>query len=71
MNGNNEKIRSEILRLLKKHPEGLPILEISLRLKIHRHTVAKYVSYLEGARKVVVRKIGVVSLVYTKEAFPK
>lgn len=68
MNGNGEKIRSDILKLLDKHPEGLPIQEISSKLKIHRHTVAKYISYLEGAEKVVVRKIGVVSLIYAKEA---
>jgi DNA-binding transcriptional ArsR family regulator len=66
-----EEVRKKIIDLLKDHPEGLSINDISKKVDVHRHTASKYIFYLEGAGEVIVRKIGVVNLVYKKEAFPE
>lgn len=72
MNGNGDRLKSGIMELLKKHPEGLSMQEISLKLDVHRHTVSKYVAYLEGSGEIVVRKVGSTSLIYrTKDITPK
>ncbi len=67
MNGNGTKLKSGILTLLKKHPEGLSIQEVSSKLNIHRHTATRYISYLEGAGEIVVRKVGATNLIYTRK----
>ena len=54
---NNEHIK-DVLSLLRKHPEGLTIQNISDMLHYHRITVRNALSNLEGAEKVKFRRIG-------------
>lgn len=62
-------IRKRIVALLRKHPEGLPILEISRLVDAHRHTVTKYIYELVGADVIEIRKIGTVKLCLLKPKF--
>jgi response regulator of citrate/malate metabolism len=71
MNSDGKESLKEIVELLKKHPEGLSIHEISAELGVHRHTVAKYIYFLEGSGEVFVRKIGAVSLIYHNKLRPR
>lgn len=57
-----KSIDEEIADVLKKHPEGLSITEISKRLGMHRHTVIKYIYKLIGAGRVSQKKVGTVKL---------
>lgn len=66
MTGNGEELKQKILRLIDQHPEGLSIQDISDRLGVHRHTISKHLSYLDGAGEVTVRRIGNVSLIYRR-----
>lgn len=67
---SKDEIKQKILEVLKDHPEGLSIQEISEELGMHRHTVTKYVYFLGGAGEVFVRKVGMVSLVYHRKLRP-
>ena len=60
-------IESEIFKHLKKHPEGVMILDLAEAIGVHRHTVTKYVYRLEGAGKIKVRKVGIAKLCYLVE----
>lgn len=62
-------LEARILDYLKKHPEGITILDLSEALGAHRHTVTKYVYHLEGSGKIVIRKIGFAKLCYLKGGF--
>ncbi len=63
------QIEKKIIQILRKNPEGLTIVDIAKRLKIHRHTVSKYIYGLARAGIVYQRRIGVVSICYLKERF--
>ena len=56
-----------IIELLKSHPEGLTILEISEKLNANRATVTKYIYKLHGAGKIKFRKVGPAKLCYLKK----
>ena len=58
----------EILKYLRKHPEGTMILDLAEALGVHRHTATKYVYRLEGQGKIIVRKLGIAKLCYAKGA---
>lgn len=62
MSENN--IREKIIALLKKHPEGLTIMEISEQLDISRVTIAKYVYGLTAAGNIRQRQVGPAKLCY-------
>ena len=66
---NAQEIEHDIEKLLENHPEGLTIQDISRNLGSHRQTIAKYVLVLEAKKEIFVRRIGKVSLCYTKETF--
>ncbi|MFQ6069713.1 MAG: GNAT family N-acetyltransferase [Candidatus Aminicenantales bacterium] len=51
-------IQDRILRVLKSSPSGLQTEELADRLKLTRHTVAKYLEILRAEGKVHFRKIG-------------
>lgn len=55
-----------ILQEIKKHPEGLTILDIAEKTKINRVTVSKYVLVLSAEGKISQRKIGTAKLCYLK-----
>ena len=64
-----QDIRKAIIELLKEHPEGLTIQQISDALKISRITAAKYIHELLGAEIIFQRKIGKAKLCYLKHKF--
>jgi predicted transcriptional regulator len=66
-----KNIDNEIVSILKKHPEGLSITEISKFLMMHRHTITKYIYQLIGAGIVCQRKIGPVRLCYLNKVLGK
>ena len=59
-------VRDKILVLLKKHPQGLTILEISELLGVSRITIAKYVYGLTVEGLIKQRQIGPAKLCYLK-----
>ncbi|OGI12597.1 hypothetical protein A3K64_01690 [Candidatus Micrarchaeota archaeon RBG_16_36_9] len=63
---NNNDYIEKIVKILKEHPEGLSINEIAKALKVHRHTVVKYIYQLIGLDLLCQRKIGPVKLCYLK-----
>jgi DNA-binding Lrp family transcriptional regulator len=49
-------IENETLKVLKENTSGLTILELAESLKIHRHTLTKYIYKLEGEERIKVRR---------------
>ena len=62
---NNFKER--IIDVLKKHPEGLTMIEISKLIGSLRHTITKYIYQLIGEGLIYQREIGTAKLCYLKE----
>ena len=60
------KVRDKILILLKKHPQGLTIMEIAELLDVSRITIAKYVYGLVIEGLITQRQIGPAKLCYLK-----
>jgi len=58
----HNRIRKRIIEILKKHPEGLTILEITSKVGASRATVTKYIYELRGAGLIRQRKVGVAKL---------
>ncbi len=59
------KTKKELVsELLKKHKEGLTVIEISSFLKISRNTVAVALAELKGEGKIWIRPIGKAKLNY-------
>jgi PAS domain S-box-containing protein len=63
---NLNKIRS----LLKFHPRGLTISDISQRLKMNRNSVAKYLEILEISGSVEMRQMGAAKVFYLSQRIP-
>ena len=59
--------RDSLIGVLKEHPEGLTIADLSKIMKSHRQTVTKYILWLEGADTIYRRRIGAVTLHYIKK----
>lgn len=68
-NTNVDYLKKKIIEILKEHPEGLTIQDLSKITGAHRQTVTKYVFWLEGADIVYRRRIGAVTLQYLKKYF--
>jgi len=62
-------IKEKIIQILRKHPEGLPILELAKLVGFHRHTVTKYVYELIGADVIQIREISTAKVCLLKEKF--
>ena len=60
----DEQIKQKILSILKDHPEGLTIKDLSDFLKIHRQTVTKYIFELKGMGMIHRRPVGSAILHY-------
>ncbi|MGC8812676.1 MAG: hypothetical protein ACP5O8_03795 [Candidatus Aenigmatarchaeota archaeon] len=58
-----------ILDILKSHPEGLTIQNVSKLARMSRITATKYVHELIGEGRIVERKIGIARLLFLKEKF--
>jgi len=65
MKKNNFK--ENIIEILKKHPEGLTIMNISKLIDVNRITVSKYVYGLISEGLISQRKIGPAKICYLKE----
>jgi predicted transcriptional regulator len=61
--------KETILKILREHPDGLTIQEISKLGKMSRITATIYIHELLGEGKVVERKIGAYRLLYLKEKY--
>jgi len=59
-------IRNEIIEILRKHPEGLTIVEIEKILKVSKHTAVKYIYQLVGEGLIHQREVGTAKLCYLK-----
>ncbi|MFH0889531.1 MAG: hypothetical protein V1836_00095 [Candidatus Aenigmatarchaeota archaeon] len=59
--------RDSLIEILKEHPEGLTIEDLSKIMKSHRQTVTKYILWLDGADMIHRRRIGAVTLHYLKK----
>ena len=61
-----EEIEGKILGYLENHPDGTMMIDLADALKVHRHTITKYVYRLEGMGKIKVRKLGIAKLCYSQ-----
>jgi response regulator of citrate/malate metabolism len=59
-------IRERVIDILEKHPEGLTTVEISAKIGMSRHSVAKYIYQLLGERSIYQRVIGRAKLCYLR-----
>jgi DNA-binding IclR family transcriptional regulator len=57
-------VRGRILKILKKHPEGLTILDIAGFLELSRITIAKYIYGLAIEGAIRQRQVGSAKLCY-------
>jgi DNA-binding IclR family transcriptional regulator len=68
-NTNDDYLKKRIVEILKEHPEGLTIQELSKIIGAHRQTITKYVLVLEAKDVIYRRIIGAVTLQYIKKQF--
>lgn len=59
-------VADKILKVLKKHKDGVTIKELSEMVKVSRITLAKYLVILETQKKIKIRNVGPSKLVYPK-----
>lgn len=64
---NGENLKRKLVDILRNHPEGLTIQELSRLTGTHRQTVRSYLQWLQGADIIYQRRIGAVSLNYLKK----
>lgn len=62
----DEEIKQKIIKILKEHP-GLTVENLAEEIRMHRHTISKYLMELKGAGKIQKRKIGTAVLHYLTE----
>lgn len=61
---NHENVKTKIINLLSKHPEGLTAVDLAKELGIHRHTITKYIYQLIGSKEIYQRQVGPAKLCY-------
>ncbi len=71
MSGNGEELKKKLVSILRDHPEGLTIQELSRLSNAHRQTVRAYLQWLQGAEIVYQRRIGAVTLNYIKKEWER
>ncbi len=59
-------VRERIIKILRKHPEGLTTVEIADKIGMSRHAVTKYVYQLLGEGSILQREVGTAKLCYLK-----
>jgi len=69
VNDNGESIKKSIIRILKKHPEGLTIKTLSEIIGSHRQTITKYILVLEAIGIIYRRRVGSATLHYLRENY--
>jgi len=70
MNDKNN-VKDRIVNILKKHSEGLTILDISKEIGMSRHAVTKYIYQLLGEGVINLREVGTAKLCYLREKHGK
>jgi predicted transcriptional regulator len=60
-------IRDKILKILRKHQEGLTITDVSKVSHIHYTTASKYLAVLEAEGRIIHRDIGMAKLFLFKK----
>jgi len=68
-NDNGEMIKKKIIKILKDHPEGLTIKDLSEIIGAHRQTITKYVLALEGMGIIYRRRVGSATLHYLRKNY--
>jgi DNA-binding transcriptional regulator YhcF (GntR family) len=58
--------REIIIKELKSYKQGFTVSELASKLKVSRHTISNIFAFLEGARKVSIRKAGMAKIYYWK-----
>jgi len=60
------QIEKKVVDILKKDREGITISDMANKLKVHRHTLTKYIYRfrLQGEGKIKIREIGRAKLCY-------
>ena len=66
-NYDREHIKEHLIDVLKKHPDGLSISNISKLTGLNRLTASKYLSIMEAEKTVEFRRIGMTKLFKLKE----
>jgi len=59
--------RENIIKELKKSPNGFTVSELSKKLKVSRQTIANCFAFLEGAEKVKIRQAGMAKIYFWSE----
>lgn len=59
--------RAVVIKELKGRGEGFTVSELALKLKVSRHTISNIFAFLEGAKRVSIRKVGMAKIYYLKE----
>ena len=59
-------VKERIIKILKKHPEGLTTVDIAEKIGMSRHAVTKYIYQLLGEKKIFQREIGTAKLCFLK-----
>jgi len=67
MNDSGESLKKQIVEILRVHPEGLTILDLSRIIGSHRQTITKYVLVLEATGVIYRRRVGSATLNYLKK----
>ncbi|MFA5992188.1 MAG: HTH domain-containing protein [Candidatus Pacearchaeota archaeon] len=57
-----EENRDKVIKCLKENPEGFTISELAKKLKLSRQTISNCFSFLEGAKKVKIRQVGMAKI---------
>jgi len=68
---DENRVEEKIIKILREHPEGLPILEIAKLVGVHRHTITKYIYHLARTGAVYQRNVAAAKLCYLSSAFPE
>jgi DNA-binding Lrp family transcriptional regulator len=60
----NNGVENRIIAILKKHSQGLTILDISKKIGMSRHAITNYIYLLLGKGKIRIREVGTAKLCY-------
>jgi len=57
-------IRRKVITELKKNSAGFTVSELSKKLNLSRHTIANSFAFLEGAKEVKIRQVGMAKIYF-------
>ncbi len=62
----NNGVREKVVKILKKHPEGLTTIDIAEKVGMTRQAVIKYIYLLIGEGLIVQREVGTAKIFYLR-----